>query len=540
MKRISCLGIVLLGATVVSAQSVVDALKYSKNDIVGSARYMSMGGAFGALGGDISTLSQNPAGIGIYRSSEVVATLNLGGVETNSQVPSGSQFISGPDLKNSKFNIGCNNLGYVGTFFTGKRSGLISFNVGFAFNRQGGEKRRYQIAQQNMGNGMSDYIADRTNLWATQNPKAQPADLVIPENIESYDPFFDSKAPWLSILGYNSFVINNYTNGQESYYAGLYPEMAVNGNLTVREKHRIDEYTFNFGGNISNLLYWGIGIGVSDLSFEQRTEYDETYSDPSGATNPGAFQLDNFLNTSGTGVNVKAGVIIRPSSSLRLGAAVHTPTWYHMSDNYGAIMRSFDLPNPDTGELMNQDINTPSDYWDYRLRTPWKFQVSAAYILGKIGLLSFEYDLTDYSYLNLRDEDGYAEAFSGTNQDIKHQLKVMNTFKVGTEIRLSPVTSLRLGYANQSSPYTDKVKANQSEIYPGGTIPNYVIDRGTQYYTGGLGYRLGSFFADMAFVWKENRQDAYLFPNVAGQVVSERSRLKTTSYNFLLTLGYKF
>ena len=41
----------------------------------GTARFMSMGGAFTALGGDISTLSQNPAGIGVFRTSEMMSNL---------------------------------------------------------------------------------------------------------------------------------------------------------------------------------------------------------------------------------------------------------------------------------------------------------------------------------------------------------------------------------------------------------------------------------------------------------------------------------
>lgn len=543
MRRISCLSVVVLGATLASAQGVTDALQYSKTDIVGSARYMGMAGAFNALGGDITTLSQNPAGIGIYRSSEVVATLDLGGVETTSEVPANALSITGPALKNSKFNIGCNNLGYVGTFMTGNRSGLISFNVGFAYNRQAYQKRRYKITQNEMRNGLSDYIADRTNAWASANQGSSPSDLSIPENIDKYDPYYDSSAPWISILGYNSYVINHVTSTDGNYYTGLYPNesVGIGGDLNMSETRRIDEYTFNVGGNFSNIVYWGLGIGISDLNFEQRISYDEYYwqaGNPQSSSNYQNFRLNNYLNTSGTGVNVKLGVILRPTNSLRLGFAAHTPTWYSMTDSYGADMQSFNVK-----ELNNANssrINTPADSWDYKLRTPWKFQVGAAYILGKSGLISFDYERVDYTYLNLQDEDGYSESYAYTNADIKNQLRGVNTFRVGTEIRLSSVTSLRLGYANQSSAYTNAVKNNESEIYVSGTVPNYVIDRGSQYYTGGLGYRIGSVFVDMAFVWKENRQDAYLFPNVNGYVTSERSRLKTSSYKFLLTMGYKF
>lgn len=531
MKRTYYLSLALLAASTVSAQEVADAYRYTKTDIVGTARYMGMAGAFGALGGDISTLSQNPAGIGIYRSSEVVATLSLGGVEANSNMPSGS-VASGPDLKNGKFNINANNLGYVGTFKTGRRSGLLNFNVGFAFNRQGGEKRKYVVTQNYMKSSLSDYIAYRSNEWGGTD-----AGLLI-DNGSNSNPYEDTNAPWLTIMGYNTGVIN-YDKATSSFQS-LYPTLYAGGDLEVREKQRIDEYTFNVGGNFSNIVYWGLGIGVMDLNYNTENYYDEFYwegNDPSVENGTMNYRLSNFLKTTGTGINVKGGVIIRPTNALRIGVAVHTPTWYSMTDRYYGVMQGFNQPQGTPWEM----VYSPEGNFDYKLRTPWQYQFSAAYVVGKYGLLSFEYDLMDFSDIHLSEEGGYPASFQGQNDDISKNLKRMNTFKVGAEIRLSQVTSMRLGYANQASAYDDAMKNNQAQVYAAGTIPNYVVDRGTQYYTGGFGYRAGSIFADIAFVWKTNRQDAYLFPTIQNtDVQSERSRLHTTSYKFLLSLGYKF
>ncbi|MBK7668088.1 MAG: hypothetical protein IPJ32_12590 [Sphingobacteriaceae bacterium] len=52
----------------------MDALRYSQTGVGGTARFISMGGAFGALGGNTSCLSYNPAGIGIYRKGELNIT----------------------------------------------------------------------------------------------------------------------------------------------------------------------------------------------------------------------------------------------------------------------------------------------------------------------------------------------------------------------------------------------------------------------------------------------------------------------------------
>lgn len=536
MKRNSILGVALIAASAVSAQEMNDAYRYNKKDIVGTARYMGMAGAFGALGGDISTLSQNPAGIGVYRSSEVVATLSLGGVETSSSMPANSYGIEGPSVTNGKFNANCNNLGYVGTFKTGRREGLVNFNVGFAFNRQGGEKRKYGVTQNYMQSSLSDYIALRATNWG-----GAPSKLLLQEG-SSYDPYFDSDAPWLAIMGYNTGTI--LSNGGGSY-SGLYSTpsevavFAIDGDLMVEEKSRIDEYTFNVGGNFSNMVYWGLGIGIMDLNFEQRSYYDEYFYDTTDPNQtlgtPTNYRLDNYLKTSGTGINIKAGLIFRPVNAVRIGVAVHTPTWYRMSDSFGAEMEAYNKQPQAVWDI----VNTPNDGFDYRMNTPWTYQFSTAFVIGKSGLLSFEYDLEDFSTVKLSDDGGYDIDYVDINKDINNYLKARNTFKVGGEWRLTSNTSFRLGYANQSSAYDKKVKDDEVQIYASGTLTNYVIDRGTQYYTGGLGYRMGSVFADMAFVWSSNRQDAYLFPAL-GSNVSQRSRLKTDTYKFLVTLGYKF
>ena len=70
----------LVGSTIVSAQSLYDAARFMGNDLNGTARFVGMGGAMGALGGDISTMGTNPAGIGIYRSSDVMTSFGFSNI----------------------------------------------------------------------------------------------------------------------------------------------------------------------------------------------------------------------------------------------------------------------------------------------------------------------------------------------------------------------------------------------------------------------------------------------------------------------------
>ena len=146
MKKIIAINGLLLCSIPFFGQSVMDAVNYLDQDIVGTARYMGMAGAFGALGGDITTLSHNPAGIGVYRSSEVVFTGALGGIETRTSPISGMKY-SGADYTNSKFNINANTLGYVGTYKTGNSDGIVTINFGFSYNRRAGSKIRDTLCQ---------------------------------------------------------------------------------------------------------------------------------------------------------------------------------------------------------------------------------------------------------------------------------------------------------------------------------------------------------------------------------------------------------
>ena len=333
-------------------------------------------------------------------------------------------------------------------------------------------------------------------------------------------------------------------------YNGLY--LKDNGQwggfLLVDETKTIDEYTFNIGGNNSNFINWGVGLGVVDIEYKLKTYYDEYYwqeGKPDTYKSYANYKLDNYLDTRGTGLNVKLGLILRPSNNFRFGVAVHTPTWYDLTDEFGAVLESNGVPTLDnTGTFKSVRVNSPSDYYDYKLQTPWKYQFSAAVVMGKMGILSAEYELANYGTIKYKDAEGYDSPFAGTNADISNQLRDQHTIKVGTELRLTPEVSMRLGFANQWSPYEKSVLDNDVMMFTAGTIPNYVIQKSTQYYTAGLGYRFGNIFTDFAFFCRENQQDAYLMPAAwdANNIYinNASTMLNTSSSKFVVTLGYKF
>ncbi len=516
MKRIGLLSTCIIAAlSSLFAQSEIDALKYSKTDINGTARYMSMAGAFGALGGDISTLTNNPAGIGVYRSSEFAGTMNLNFQNNNAQWNG-----TGIENTNTKFNF--SNLAYIATFKS-NAEGFVNFNFGVGYNRLKDYYRNYQTENNALNHSLTGYIAEVTNRYNNGAGITESA-------LSTYDNnnAYSNINSWISILGYNGYLIDPVSNTNQ--YNPMW-SITPKAKLKISERGYQDEYNISFGGNVYDVFYFGATIGITDLNYRMSSAYDED-----NANNEG-FTLNNYLETRGSGINLKAGVILRPTDFLRFGLAVHTPTYYKLTDYYDAnIACNYNIENNET-----KTANTPSNaYTEYSLHTPMKLQASAAIIAGKKGILSFEYEYVDYAKMKMKDPDGYGWA---ANDYINQDMKAGQNIKIGAEYRVTPQFSLRAGYANQSSPIKSTLTNPDYEMDTfGSTLPHYSLDRGTDYYTTGFGYRFGSIYTDFAYVSRVTKEDIYAFSayNNGSWIVPEKATMKSTNNQLLFTLGVKF
>ena len=555
MKKIYILTTVLCSISLmIYGQGETDALRFSQLDMRGTARYMSMAGAFGALGGDITTLSQNPAGIGVYRSSEIVTTFGFDNFSNNVSATGGK-------VNSSDFRFAFNNIGAIGTINTGNNSGLVNFNFGFAYNRLKTFNRNYRAKFDNLQTSLTNYIANRTGGIPEQ-------DLILKDN---YDPY--NSVSWLPVLAYESSLISPLPvgeDGNQQYFGlfngpntiGYYPEDPDSkgyADLYVREKGRIDEYSLNLGGNISNKVYFGLGVGIVDIDYTQKTEYIENitnprYPDKRMAQESGNINLSNYLQTRGTGFNFKLGLIARLTDFWRLGFAFHTPTVYTMRDEYWAsVNNSAILEQSNPGEADSPFIpiyrTTPDDhvyYTDYKYNSPWRIMASTAFIIGKKGIVSFDYEYTGYNKMKMSDEDGvalYGDYGYTVNDLIREDFKAGHTFKIGGEYRLTPQLSLRAGYANQLSPVKATILDMNTEVITAGTQPMYNLNRSTQYFTAGAGYRFGQVYIDLAYINKLNKEDVFPYsPTFIGDKADLPSVAKLTGHtnSLMLTLGYKF
>ncbi len=522
------IAMLMCGASLMaSAQATFDVLKLSETELSGTSRFMSMAGAYGAVGGDISAILQNPGGIGIYRSSDVAVTMNLNFLSTKSA--------SGDNLTDTKFNF--NNIGYVGSMKIDSDF-FKYFNWGFTFNRVNSFNRRYQGGYA-VGTSLTNRVAAALNAGGWNE-----VDL----STNNYDGniYYQSNAPWLGILAYQSYLINGTSDG---HLQGLAGDMTSGkANYYVDEKGHTDEYNITLGGNFANKVYWGINFGITDLKFDSYQYYGEdldhayiyNYDVDNGAVTTGyaGFDFQSYQLTKGTGYNFKMGVIVKPINELRLGAAFHTPTYYDMKDLY-KVQSGVDLlmDNFSSDNKFSDNTETGEEgYYDeyrYTIKTPWRFMGSIAVVPTSKGLISFDYEYTGANTIRCGDEGG--GNYLDTEAKIKDQLQAQHTLRVGGEYRVTPNLSLRAGYAYQTSPVKDFVKGKANgDVDVVSSNYMYQYDKNNQYITCGLGYRYKHFYADAAYVHRARTSQYHAYPGEEGEEIKDHNN------KVALTIGFRF
>ena len=542
------------------AQSALDAYQISQRDLKGTARFMSMGGAFGALGGDLSTFSQNPAGVGVYRRSEIGFTLDL----DCQSVKSEAQGLS-TTTNSTKFLL--NNIGGVATYRLNSTA-VPNLNFGFAYNRGASFNRRYSGTIRQLQNSVSNFMAGVTNgsgVW--------PADDLSTVNTNQYDYYQGSGAPWISILGYNSYMITPEGTEDAPHYVGQWGNgTSGSGYFDIEEKGGIDEYNIAIGGNIADVVYWGMNFGIIDLNYTANTLWGESLNNVfvDGTTAQQAnTDLYNYYNVNGTGFNYKIGFIVKPIQELRLGFAVSTPTWYTLDESFqGTVNYSYPGTNIRDGYATTNDnmVGTNS----YNFRTPWNFTVSAAAVIGSSLIISADYQWTPYQNMHYSEANGYFwngggdywdddwdwwyapaaqgqtrasnnDPFYDTNNDIKEYYQASSMLRVGAEVRVTPQFSIRAGYAFQTSPVKQSVRDNQQTVYTVGTTPQYSLDNTINYITCGLGYKYQKFYVDAAYVYKRRSSTYHAYtPDPGSSIASPQANITDSNSQVVLSMGFRF
>ncbi len=539
MKRILLSSAIAMSAMTLFAQGAMDAYQFNQPDMKGTARFMSMGGAFGALGGDMTTISQNPGGIGVYRNSEIGFTVNFDIQNSTTE----SQILKTND---NQFKFLLNNVGYIGSIRL-NNSVMPFFNWGFTYNKAASFNRRYSGGM-NMKNSMSNYMAGIAN-----SNNLTVGDVSTTDHYDPYNPNDGGFiSPWIAILGYDSYLINPQGRNGKTNWSGLWGDKTTGvGNFGVVESGGIDEYNISFGGNILDFLYWGMDFGITSLRFDQQVLWNEKLEDAQIANNDGTivttdanWAMTNNYFVRGNGFNYKLGFIVKPIQELRLGFAFHTPTWYAMEEEYKAFT-IYDYPDTDIRPGGAETNNGYYGYNDYKFSTPWRLIVSAAGVIGSKFIISADYEWTSYQGMNFsayKEWGVFNNAFYYENKDIDDYYQSTNTFRIGAEYRVLPQVSLRAGYANVSSPIKQEVRDNEYTIYTAGTNPSYSMDNSINYVTCGLGFKYKKFYCDLAYVYKHRSSDWHAFtPDpYSPELPSPQSKLTSDDHQIAVSMGVKF
>ena len=546
MKR-TALVLLLTAATAgVQAQTIYDALRFSESNYEGTARTLAMGNAFTALGGDLGAVTINPAGSAVARYSQLTLTpaLNIsvntaGGTTLNGE---NTPYSFGNRLSNTGTRFNIPNFGVSMNFDTHRTSGVKNISVGFIVNTT----NRYQENVMTSGTNNTTSFTGSMAYWAN----GYDFDQLLSE--DAYDYY---NAPWQTIMAAQSGMIANLTDAPTEYVgaAEVIDENGIHlgGPLDQSYQRQTSgfryDYVFNFGFNISDFVYVGANLGITSFSYDSATRFTEAAVDPSMFpinVGEGEDQTTYYFNdmlydyrypASGAGVYGKFGVIVTPVAGLRLGAAVQTPTSTTIDETWS---ESGSTTYTDSG--FNMSAETPVGEYSYKLISPFRANFGVAYTFGKVGLVSVDYELCDYSTMRFKEIGMQSGEFDTQNSDILDFMGTSHMLRAGVEIKPVPQFAIRAGYGLTTSP----------EKYDDGSGMLVYSPAKTHKGSFGLGYSSnGSFFADIACAFTKYA-DEYIYPyddywflddgTVDPAAYAPEILNKRMLWNVMLTLGFRF
>ena len=503
MKRIIIITIISCVTWInnIVAQNANDVLLFSQYYAGGTARSAGVSGAFGALGGDLSVLSANPAGLAVYRGSELSFTPGLIFTNTNAKYD-GNRFTE----KNTHFVF--NNIGYSYTKNRYNDKGLQSISFGIAYNRLSDFNSNAYVKRKNATSSLLDEFLFYANGYDGTGFPVKPNNLY---------QFYEG-------LAYDTYAID-YSDEDNVYFSDynlfgynqpLYRSMSTRGG--------VGEYDLSLGLNFNHTLFWGATLGIQNIHYQEYWYHEETPE----------FDYMNFFGFSdeytvnGLGLNFKTGVIYRPMQMLRLGAAIHTPTYLLMRPYHLTKMETSWNTSPSDDGGKHFYLETESDPSEkYRMRTPWRCSLSAATVMGTFGTVDVDVEIVNYSKSSIMPKSTY----DIENDDISAILKTSVNVKGGAEFRLGPVY-LRGGAAYYGNPYNK----NGFDANIRSTL------KGAMSYSGGIGFRNRDFYMDAAYSfykYPKKVNNLYLSYNDTDEWY-EQATLQTSTNKVIITFGFRF
>jgi long-subunit fatty acid transport protein len=479
-KRKILTGIGVLYVFFSLAQNDIDAMRYSQLTFGGTARFASMAGSMSALGGDISTLSFNPAGIAVFKKTELTISPSIFSERTSSTY-------KGAEQVDGKLNFNLGNIGLVASKNLKENpSGWQNINFGFGYNRTNNFHARSTVQGYNKTSSLLDVFVANAN-----------------GNVPSDFDGFSTGLAW------ETYLINPKDTSGSLQYNHVITNYGELQKKSVESKGSMGETVISFGGNYKNKVLLGATLGIVNARYSEESTYEEI-DEKDTIKNFKSFSYTQNLDSKGRGVNLKLGVIVKPNDWLRIGAAIHTPTQLNMHDDYSSSMKS------DLEGGIKYDTSSQEGKFDYSITTPFRAIGSIGFIINKNALLNAEYEYIDYASAQLY---SHPNVFSDVNSAIRSKYTSTGNFRAGGEVRFDPL-AFRIGYAFYGSPFRNGNNSNASRSS----------------YTAGIGFRDNNYFVDFAYVYTRYTEYNYLYDPALTSSVKNNYRASS----FMLTLGVRF
>ncbi len=466
MKKLYFTAIALLVMTFSQAQDISDAVRYSTDQLSGTARFRAMSGAFGALGGDLSAISINPAGSAIFLSSAATVTLSYNDRKNETQYFNGIS-------SNSNSDVYFDQAGAVLVFNTMKdENPWRKFTLGVNYSQNNSFDDNF-LAQ-----GISSKSIDSYFLAYASGVPLDLLETIDGESVTDLYLFLGETEGYgaqQAFLGFQGFIIDPLTDDPRntSYTSSIAP-----GSFDQRYSYAATglngKFAFNFATKYQDFLHLGINLNAHFMNYDRATRLVEQNSNAGSATNEVIFS--NNLSTNGNGFSLQLGSIANVTDNVRVGLTYDSPTWYLINEQTTQRLETF---SAEFSDRVFVDPNVVNAYPDYRLKTPGKLTGSVAVLFGDSGLISFDYSYKDFSNTEFRPSDDLEFAFQ--NSLINDNLQAASTYRVGGEYRIAN-WSLRGGYRFEESPYKNS--------FAMGDLNGY---------SAGLGYDFGAVKADLSY-----------------------------------------
>ena len=480
------------------AQDEFDALRYGYTTYNGTARSMSIGNAMGSVGGDFSSLSINPAGIGIYRRGEFVFSPSFNVMTNNSTYLGNTINTSSTKLNFSQFGLVLTSVKKGNAY---KKSAWKAGSFAFGMNRNETYKNEYVYSGNNQKSSLIEKYAEEFNALGGINAVGSV----------SY-PAYAAYQTWLIDRGFDA----------DSNQAVAYVPYAdgIKQTKRVYETGGMQEYVISAGGNYQEKLMIGATLGIPRVVYNRTLQFDE--EDISGDKN-NDFKYMYFtekLSTTGTGINLKLGAIFKPVNNFRFGLAFHTPSYIQFNDiSYVEMETHTDslLQNPLSSYTQDTALS-----FNYGQTTPYKALVSATALFNQYGFITADIEYVDYASMKYNYGQGYENESQLINSVIKNTYKGAMNIRVGAEAKLKEF-AFRLGVAYYGSPYKNTVN-NASRIN----------------ISGGVGYRAKNWFLDAAYVYATQKTQQMPYTLIRANADVQAANIQNNVSKVLFTLGMKF